>query len=578
MKYEEIKKIFVFLRPYKKEAVIGGFFMFLNIMLLIPTPLITMYLIDSVLPKNDFTLLSIICSAVIILLLFKGLSSFIQNLYFLRFNELVVFDIRLALFEEVQRMPKQYRYKKQTGYLMSRITDDPNRLHGLFANSGLAIIRDIVTFIIGIVIIFIIHWKMALIAICLLPFYIFSLFYFSKRIRDLSADYFEKSALVTKKIEESISMLDTFIAYTAEKFDAIRLVNTLKKSIRSFIKRGITSNTSTVITGFISGLGPILIIWYGLSEIMNGNLTLGKLIAFNSFIGYLFGPTARLVNINISIQQSLAAWQRISELLYKEKIVKTVNKQHIKKGIDGNISFKNVSFSYDSKTVLKNINLQIDANTTIGIVGKSGCGKSTLASLILATDKPDKGEVLIDHIGLSKYDGKFLRRQIAYVDQEPTLFHDTFYNNIKLGNRHATDKDIISVAKMTNIHDFIISLSDGYQTVIDEKGINMSVGQKQRIAIARAVLRNPKILILDEPTSNLDSQSEKEILSSMKSFFNNRTSIIIAHRLSTLSFVDNIIVLDNGEIVENGTHNFLLQKPNGLYRSLWEKQHKNHNL
>jgi len=547
--------------------------MFLNVILLLPTPLITMYLIDNVLPKQNISLLSLICSGIIFLLMIKGVTSFLQNLYFLRFNEKVIFDIQLDLFERIQIYPTYYRQKKQTGYLMSRIKDDPNRLHGLFANTGLAIVRDILTFIAGLSILFYLHLKLALMSVAILPFFIYTMAYFSGKIRQLSVISFEKNALVSKKIEESISILDTFKIYTAEKFDAIRFVGSLKSAIRSFIKKNLTGSLLSVLTGFIGGLGPIVVIWYGMAEIMRGNLTLGELIAFNSFIGYMFGPAGRLINMNISIQQSLAAWDRIYEILSDKDEVLPKSKGTLKVSAAQDICFKNVTFAYNNEPVLNEINLIIRKGTIVGLVGESGSGKSTLASLIPALNTPQNGEIYIGKEKLKECDIKYLRSQIAVVDQEPALFHDTVYNNIRLGNRRAKQNEIYNAAKQARIHDYIMTLPHGYDTMVDEKGLSLSVGQKQRIAIARAILRDPAIFIMDEPTSGLDANTEEQIFAALRPFMQKRTTIIIAHRLSTVVSADVIIVIDKGRIVEIGAHDELLANGSSYYRKLWEKQH-----
>ncbi|OFX26466.1 MAG: hypothetical protein A2041_00570 [Bacteroidetes bacterium GWA2_31_9b] len=558
----------------KKYAIWGGVAMIFNILLMLPTPLITMYLIDQILPQKDFPMLSLVSGLLVIFILFKFISSYFQNLYFVKFNELVIFHIQIDLNEKIQSFTARYRQKLQTGYLMSRISNDPNRLHGLFATILLTAVSDILTFIVGLIIIFFIHWKLALASLFILPFFIYAINYFSKKIRDTAEVTYEESAQVYKKMQESISLIDTFLMFNAQKYDAIKLVQRMRKSVVSYIHLSVLSSLSMNIAALISGIGPVVVIWYGMYEIMNGNLTLGELIAFNAFIGYLFGPANRLMNANSSIQQSLAAWDRIYEILNEKKNVLKKSKKNVRNKILGHVSFQNVAFSYDDQPVLKNINLEIAPKSILGIVGESGCGKSTLVSLIPVLNEKNEGEIFIDDLQVGDYNVNTLRDQIAYVNQEPLLFNNTILNNIKLGNKNASRDEIIHAAHLAKISDFIESLPDGYDSIVDERGLNMSVGQKQRIAIARAILKKPSILILDEFTSNLDSESEYDLFETLKDFMKERTTIIVAHRLSTLKYANKIVVLDKGCIVEEGSHQDLM-KLEGSYSNLFNKQHAN---
>ncbi|NPA45172.1 MAG: ABC transporter ATP-binding protein [Chlorobi bacterium] len=322
------------------------------------------------------------------------------------------------------------------------------------------------------------------------------------------------------------------------------------------------------------GIGPIIVLGYGMTEVINGNLTLGKLIAFNSFLGYLFGPSSRLVSMNVRVQKSLVALARIFELYSNGVAYKNVFGKK-KKQLIGRIEFQNVTFSYPdtNKIVLKNINLIIEEHTTVGIVGESGSGKTTLTKLLTGLYMNYKGKILFDEIELKEYDAFAIRDYLAFVEQEPLLFSDTILNNIRIGRLNATEDEIVRAAKKAHIHDFISSLPEQYLTELNERGLNFSTGQKQRIAIARAILRKPSILILDEPTSSLDSNIESLIFHSLKDFINSRTTIIIAHRLSTVEMADKIFVLKEGSIVGQGSHKELMQSCD-YYKMLWEKQHQ----
>lgn len=567
-KKDEVKILFAYLIKYKKWALWGGLAMLINILLLLPTPLITMHLIDNILPGKDFLTLSMFCVLILGILIVKSISSFFQNLNFNKFNEKIIFNIQIDLLGSIQENDTSKSKKHQSGYLLSRLKDDPYYLQGLFASTGLSLIKDIITFFVGLTIVFSLHWKLALVSVFLLPFLIHFIKKYSAKIKKITSKYFEQNAQVTDKMAESISLLSTIKTLGIEKYDTMKLVAELKQNIRLSIDKGILESLYSISVAIITGFGPIIVIWYGMYEIMENRLTLGELIAFNSFLGYLFGPTSRLINLHITIQKSWIAWTRILEFLILDK---TFSEESTNQLLLGDIKFEDYSFAYDEKSIVKNINTTLKKNTMIGVVGDSGAGKSTLFNLLKLIGKKYTGNLTINGIEYKNIDRKVLTRQVAVLDQEPVLFRDTIFNNIKLGNRTATDKEIYEAAKLAEIHDFIIGLEDGYKSKLDERGMNLSVGQKQRIALARTILRNPHILILDEPTANIDSRTENEIFKSLNKIMKNKIVIVIAHRLNTVVNSDKIIVLQDGKIVEEGTHNQLINSGLGYYQNLWVK-------
>jgi len=559
--------LYNYLKRYKKDAFLGGLFMILNVLMLLPTPLLTMYLIDTIIPSKNIGMLIIICLACIFVLFISGIFGILQNYFFGKFNYNVIFDIQFDILDKIRQTSAQFRNKKQTGYLMSRINDDPGRLQNLFADTFVSLIKDIIILIVGISIIFMLDWKLALISIVLLPFFILALQQFGKKIREISTVLFEYSAQFTKKLQESIALMDTFYIFNAEQNDTIRLMEKQKEVIKTGIKKLIIQSIANSIVSIIGGAGPIIVLWFGISQIIHENLTLGALIAFNTFLGYIFGPTNRIINSVLNMQQSLAALDRVYEmlcLLPNTNALKSIKIIDLK--INGKIELKNVYFKYDTENVLSNINVLISAKQTVAIVGESGSGKSTLVSLITQLNQCFEGNIYIDEHILSSI--KSYRQQIALVHQEPSLIVASIKDNIKIGKPCATDNEIIEAAKKANIHDFIMSLPCRYETLVDERGLNMSIGQKQRIAIARCIIRNPAIFIMDEPTSNLDLTTEQLLMDSLKDFMRTRTTIIVAHRLSSITFADKIIVLKNGMVVEEGTHEQLLLN-NSLYTQLW---------
>jgi ABC-type bacteriocin/lantibiotic exporter with double-glycine peptidase domain len=563
------KVLYGYLKRYKKEAFLGGLFMILNIMMLLPTPLLTMYLIDTVIPSKDIKLLAVICTICIFILICSGIFSILQNYFFGKFNYNAIFDIQFDVLSKIRQTSTAYRNKKQTGYLMSRINDDPNRLQSLFAETFVSLTKDVIILLVGGTIIFILNWKLALLSIVLLPFFILALQYFGIKIKKISLLLFEYSAQFTRKLQESISLMDTFFIFNAEKRDTDHLKEKQKTVIKTGIKKLIIQNVSGSLVSIIGGLGPIIVLWFGISQIIHGNMTLGTLIAFNTFLGYIFGPSSRIISTALNMQQSLAALDRVYEMLFL--LPNAVESKEFKKTdriITGKIEFEKVYFKYDDEHILLDVNFSISAKQTIAIVGESGSGKSTLISLITQLNKSFEGNIYIDNHLLSSI--KSYRKQIALLHQEPALVVASIKENIKIGKPEASDNEIIEAAIKANIHDFIMSLPSQYDTEVDERGLNMSIGQKQRIAIARCIIRNPAIFIMDEPTSNLDLTTERLLFDSLKDFMKARTTIIVAHRLPTITFVDKIIVLNKGKVEEEGTHEQLLLN-NGLYSQLWKE-------
>ena len=447
---------------------------------------------------------------------------------------------------------------------MSRITTDVDKLESLFAGTIIHIIKDILTFIVGVSAMFYLHWKLALVSIMILPFFAVTSIYFSKKIRNISKIFFEDSANTSKLLEETLSMVELVKMFSRENFNILRFLKTsriLFYSHLKYIKLHYINNGSLRVIG---GIAPVIITGYGTYEIIQGKMSLGTMVAFNSFIAYLFGPVSRLININIEIQKALVAFDRVKEIF---NLPEQKRDEFYKLEKINSIEFKKITFGYDKNMpILVDISLEIEQGQKIGIVGGSGSGKTTLLKILAGMYEINKGSISVNENILTNEQIITLRKYIGIVEQEPFLFNDTIYNNIKFGSVASKEKEILKVAKLAHVDEFVSKMKKGYKAEVGNMGSNLSVGQKQRIAIARALLKNPKILILDEATSNIDTISEKYISKTISELSKDIIVIIVAHRLSTIRNCDKIFVLDRGGIMESGTHEELLKNEKYYYK------------
>lgn len=567
-----ILRFIPFLKSQRKIALYAGIFMFIGVLLQLPLPLVTRHIIDNILPNKEIRLLNWVVLGLVGFMIIKAASDILNGYLLTLFRERVLFNVQLKLFEHIQRLSISFFKDTKTGYLMSRLGNDVSNLRGLLAGTLLSFLRDSMTFVVGVAIIFIFHWKLALASILVLPFFIFSINFFSGRIRQKSNEFQEKFALVWEVLQESLSAIHIVKSFQLENYEAERYAKRLKERIKTSIGLAMVNSFSSYLIAFIGGIGPLVILWYGGREVINGNLSLGTLLAFNVFIGYIFGPAQRLINLNSEVQTSLASLERVYCLFDIDPEMQEQLGSHEFEVTEGRVEFRDVTFSYDDKLpVLKRINLIAEPGKIIALVGKSGAGKTSLVNLLPRFYIPQKGDIFIDGINIKEGKIDNLRKAIGIVPQDTFLFSGTIKENIRYGRLDAKDGEIIEASKLANADDFIRRLAMSYNTEVGERGVKLSGGQRQRIAIARAILRNPKILILDEATSDLDSESERLIQDALSILLKNRTTFIIAHRFATVLNADKIIVLDNGEKIAEGKHNDLYRKSKD-YRDLCIKQ------
>jgi subfamily B ATP-binding cassette protein MsbA len=574
-RYNLLKRFFSYIRPFKK-GIIGAWILLLaNILMQLPMPLLTMYLIDNVVASKNIKILNILCIALFFFLLIQLSTSFIQKKIIIKIQNKIVTNIRSNICEKLLKSSLKYFDKVKTGDLITRITSDVGKLQGLLANTIVSILTDGLSLIVGTVVLFFLHWKLALISIAVVPLYLVSIKYFSSRLRKMSSNVQEKFSTLTGALFESFLSIYFVKSFSTENVEVERIDKALENTYIARTKSDTLNSLTGIIAGYISAVGKFILIWYGLTEIINGNLTIGGFLAFNSFLRYIYDPSKNLMSLNTTIQQSMASLERVYELI--DNAVKSEEKDGtiVVKDIKGKLTFRDVSFAYDLSRgmVLKDINFNIEPSTVVAIVGPNGSGKTTLINLILRLYNPNTGVIELDGNDITSFRGSTFRSKIGFVPQDIYLLSNTIAYNISYGTDPKSEEEIINASKMAEAHEFIMKLPKAYMTMVGEKGIrhNFSGGEKQRLSIARAFLKNPKMLIFDEATSSIDNESSYYIRKAMSKLMKNRTSFIIAHRMSTVINADYIIVLDKGRIVQSGLHNKLI-KEDGLYKILYEKE------
>lgn len=536
-------------------------------------PLLTGYIIDNVIIKNNAILLDYLCGALVIITLVYLTLNYFKDFLLFCVQNAVLIRIRLMLFTHLQKLSLSIIHGNETGYLLARILNEPSSLNGLFFQTSLTLVQSVITLIVGTVVIFTINWKLALLSLTILPFFVGSNFLYIKKIKYWNNRIKEQQALVSKELVESLNAIKLVKLLGLYKRMAIKFLRNMKTEFGFSKKQFKFEYVVSIASGFLSAMGPLVVVWYGGHEVIRGNLSIGQLVAFSSLLAFLYAPTKSILSIHVNFQKSLVSLNRIFDVLNIEAEKDLVLTEP--KGVfleTYGIKFENVSFSYNGQgKTLDTINLQIRDKEKIAIIGPTGAGKSTLVHLLARFYEPNQGAIFIGGQNIGGISLDDLRKNIGFVSQEDFLFSTTIYENIRLGNPKASKDDVVNAAKTANAYQFIQALPRNFDTVVGEQGEFLSGGQRQLISLARLVLKNPPILILDEPTSAIDSETEKLILESLTAFMRDRTAIIISHRLSTVLNVDRIIILGKGKISDTGTHEDLL-RGNEFYANIFANQ------
>ncbi|MEZ7173350.1 ABC transporter ATP-binding protein [Sporosarcina sp. OR05] len=485
----------------------------------------------------------------------------------------ILFDIRENLFHHLQRLGLRYYSNTRAGEVISRVINDVEQTKNFVVIGLMNVWLDVATILIAIAIMLSMDVPLTLVTLLAFPFYAYSVKHFFGKLRDLTRKRSQALANVQSYLHERISGISVIKSFALEDREQRRFDETNGEFLDKAIDHTRWNAKAFAVVNTITDVAPLLVIAYAGYQVINGDLSVGVMVAFIAYIDRLYNPLRRLVNASTTLTQSFASMDRVFELMEEPYDIRDKTGANKLPEISGEISFDNVSFTYEEKDehVLKNVSFNVKPGETVALVGMSGGGKSTIVSLIPRFYDVTSGAIRIDGHDVRDVQLKTLRDQIGLVLQDSILFSDSVKSNIRMGNPDATEEDVIAAAKAANAHDFIESLPDGYETKVGERGVKLSGGQKQRIAIARVFLKNPPLLILDEATSALDLESEALIQDSLERLASDRTTFIVAHRLSTITHADKILVIDHGTLKEMGTHQSLMEKK-GIYYDLYQVQ------
>ena len=527
--------------------------------------------LDDIFFQKKISTLSLLPPFIILLYIVKGFFAYGQSYLMSFVGEKVVANLREGLYAHLQKLSLSYFDRTATGLLMSRIINDVNLIQGAVSNSVTGFLKDSFTIVGLIGVIFYRDWRLAILAMLVLPIAVLPIVKFGKKLRKISTQSQKTMAEISIHLHETLSGNRIVKAFGTEDYEIKRFSDRVRKFFQLTMKDVSIKSMSSPIMEFLGGIGIAAIIWYGGYNVIKGQSTPGTFFSFLTALLMLYEPIKHLSGVNNTIQQGMAAAVRVFEILDLKEEIQDPKGAQVITGIRQGIVFKKVSFGYGNDWVLRDINLEVKAGEIVAIVGTSGGGKTTLVNLIPRFYEASEGEILIDGRSIKEITLASLRRQIGMVSQQTILFNDTVRNNIAYGSPDKTEEDIIRAAQAAYAYDFIQRLPEKMETLIGEQGVRLSGGERQRISIARALLKDAPILILDEATSSLDSDSEAEVQRALENLMKGRTTFIIAHRFSTIRNVDRILVLSQGRIVEEGDHDRLMEL-DGEYKRLYEIQ------
>jgi ATP-binding cassette subfamily B protein len=613
-----LKRVAVHARPYwKGVGLILATIIGISLLSLIP-PLLIRDLIDSAIPNRDILRLNLLALGMVSIPIINGLLGVVQRYASANIGEGIIFDLRCALYSHLQRMSLRFFTNTQVGELMSRLNNDVIGAQRAITGTVVTLISNAVTLVATLFIMLSLEWRLTLVGVAILPVFIFLGRRVGRILRRLARESMEANAQMNALMNETLNISGALLAkiFGRHRGEEERFKERATKVRDVGVRQAVVGRWFMLALSLVGAIGTAVIFWLGGHFVLQGVFTIGTIVAFSAYIRDLYGPLMAITNARVDFATSMVSFERVFEVLDLPHEISDLQSAVDMETVKGHVKFQNVSFNYldrskgpigleeirrfsrhsltttpvkktpdgngdgveqelveKERLALRNISFEVLPGEVAALVGPSGAGKTTITYLVPRLYDPTDGSVELDGKDLRELKLESLASHIGMVTQETYLFHDTVRNNLLYANPEATDEEIQAACKAANIHDFIIDLPEGYDTVVGERGYRLSGGEKQRVAIARVILNNPKVLILDEATSHLDSASEALIQEAMEVVMKGRTSLVIAHRLSTIVDADRILVMDQGALVEQGRHEELLAQ-GGLYARLYETQFK----
>ena len=570
--WETLVNIFRLSKPYRLRFYSATVFVIVASAIWLSVPLGLRELLDAVFEQGDGELLNILAIGLMALFVVQAGFSFAGNYHLEWVGERVITDLRKKVYEHLHRLGFRFFAERRLGEITSRLTNDVGSIRTALTDSLPQLLTISFSLIGSVTLMVILNWRLSAVIFVTVPFVTIATRYFGQKIRKLSRNIQDELADSTAVAEDALGAIRLVKAFVREEFEVSRYSDAIETLFKTARKKVVLTQLFWAGVGILFLSTLVIIFWYGGKEVLADRLTAGDLVAFIIYALNISRSISQTSRLYTAVNTAAGASERIFELL--EEVPEISDKPGATKleKIKGSITISDLSFSYEKdRKILDSINIDVESGQTIALVGPSGAGKTTLLNLIPRFYDPQEGKILVDGVDIKTVTHKSLRSHISIVPQEVHLFGTSIKENIRYGRLDATDEEIKAAAKDANAHDFIMDTPKGYDALIGEKGVKLSGGQRQRLAIARAILKNPEILLLDEATSSLDSESEAQVQEALYRLMKGRTTFVIAHRLSTVQHADRILVMDNGKIIEEGTHPELIEK-DGLYSHLYALQ------